>query len=269
MEEKEKRQLIKDKLQQSNPIMADLDDFFAKKDRKKTKTKKFATPDEFVKKLEDTTKRNEVVKPRKEPQSTQSDGVENESGEPLHAPEEDEWRDFEEAERNVDYTGLKIQNVQLNDDDYYSGSEGDGGDGEGEDGEGDKGAWKKVSGGGGSGTAGADGKANSQTEKESSKTQKAASGLATSSTGRYVSPAMRNLQQPLNPMRLKKDALPDINNEEYFPTLGDAKKEELRKKKNEPAFEEVKSGARFQRSSDLPTNAPVSIGNRYNSLSDS
>lgn len=68
--------------------MADnLDDFFAKKDRKKTKTKKFATPDEFVKKLEDTTKRSEVVKPRKEPQSTQSDGVENESGEQLHAPE--------------------------------------------------------------------------------------------------------------------------------------------------------------------------------------
>lgn len=70
--------------------MADLDDFFAKKDRKKTKTKKFATPDELVKKLEDTTKRNEVVKPRKEPQSTQqpSDGgVENESREQLHAPE--------------------------------------------------------------------------------------------------------------------------------------------------------------------------------------
>lgn len=68
--------------------MADLDDFFAKKDRKKTKTKKFATPDELVKKLEDTTKKNEV-KPRKEPhsllQSTQSDGVEIESGEQLHA----------------------------------------------------------------------------------------------------------------------------------------------------------------------------------------
>lgn len=77
--------------------MADLDDFFAKKDRKKTKAKKFATPDELVKKLEDTTKKNEV-KPRKEPQSslqsTQSDGVEIESGggsgsgEQLHATPE-------------------------------------------------------------------------------------------------------------------------------------------------------------------------------------
>lgn len=113
-------------------------------------------------------------------------------------------------------------------------------------------------------------KANSQADKDSSKSQKSASGLAASSTGRYISPALRAAGQgPLMPMRLKKDALPDINNEEYFPTLGDAKKEELRKKKNEPAFEEVKSGARFQRESDLSTNAPVSIGNRYTSLADS
>lgn len=67
--------------------MADLDDFFAKKDRKKTKGKKFATPDEFVKKLEDSTRKTSESKPRKELQSTQSDGVENESGEQLPAPE--------------------------------------------------------------------------------------------------------------------------------------------------------------------------------------
>lgn len=65
--------------------MADLDDFFAKKDRKKTKSKKFATPDELAKKLEDTTKKNEV-KPK--PQSaTQSDGVEIESTDPLPTTE--------------------------------------------------------------------------------------------------------------------------------------------------------------------------------------
>jgi len=226
-----------------------------------------------VKKLEDSTKKSEV-KPRKEPslQSTQSDGVEIESGEKVHAPEqEDEWREFEEEERK-DYTGLKIQNLELNDDDYNSGSDGDGAEGDGEDGENDKGAWKKLAGGGGgSGSSGSGGtseaKSNSNADKDSAKK----TGLATSSTGRYISPALRQQQQSslLAPVRLKKDALPDINNEEYFPTLGDAKKEELRKKKNEPAFEEVKSGARFQRSSDLPTNAPVSIGNRYNSLADS
>lgn len=247
--------------------MADLDDFFAKKDRKKTKGKKFATPDELVKKLEDTTKKNEV-KPRKEPQSllqsTQSDGVEIESGEQSHAAatEEDEWKEFEEEERK-DYTGLKIQNLQLNDDDYYSGSDGDGGDGDG-DGDDKEGAWKKLSGDKG-GSAESKSKSNADSEASAKK-----SGLAASSTGRYVSPALRQQQSSLlAPVRLKKDALPDINNQEYFPTLGDAKKEELRKKKNEPAFEEVRQGARYQRSSDLPTNAPVSIGNRYNSLADS
>ena len=39
--------------------MADLDDFFAKKDKKKSKTKKFLTPEEVVKKLEDTSKKVE------------------------------------------------------------------------------------------------------------------------------------------------------------------------------------------------------------------
>lgn len=183
----------------------------------------------------------------------------------IDSEQEDEWRDFEE-ERGRDYTGLKIQNIELNDDDYYSGSDGDGGEGDGEDGDGEKGAWKKPSGPEGAAAAAAASKANSSKPAESADSAK--KGLSASSTGRYVSPALRQ-QQTLLPVRLKKDALPDISNEELFPTLGDAKKEELRKKKNEPAFEEVRSGARFQRSSDLPTNAPVSIGNRYNSLADS
>lgn len=179
--------------------------------------------------------------------------------------QEDEWRDFEEESRK-DYSGLKIQNIELNDDDYYSGSDGDGGEGDGEDGDGEKGAWKKPSGPEGAAAAAAAAKASSSKPTEAADAAK--KGLSASSTGRYVSPALRQ-QQMLLPVRLKKDTLPDLSNEELFPTLGDAKKEELRKKKNEPAFEEVRSGARFQRSSDLPTNAPVSIGNRYNSLADS
>lgn len=57
--------------------MADLDDFFAKKDRKKSKTKKFATSDELAKKLEDTTKKCELLKRKETTQlpSTQSDAA--------------------------------------------------------------------------------------------------------------------------------------------------------------------------------------------------
>lgn len=42
--------------------MADLDDFFAKKDRKKAKGKKFTTTEEVAKKLEDTSS-----KPKEKP----------------------------------------------------------------------------------------------------------------------------------------------------------------------------------------------------------
>lgn len=43
--------------------MADLDDFFAKKDRKKSKsTKKYATTEEVAKKLEDSAKKTEKLK---------------------------------------------------------------------------------------------------------------------------------------------------------------------------------------------------------------
>lgn len=69
--------------------------------------------------------------------------------------------------------------------------------------------------------------------------------------------------------RLKKGVLPDIHNQEYFPVLGSAKPEEVKKKKPDPGFEEVKHGSRVQRSQEMSTNAPVSIGNRFNSLSDS
>lgn len=44
--------------------MADLDDFFAKKDRKKAKGKKFTTTEEIAKKLEETGKKAEKPKPK-------------------------------------------------------------------------------------------------------------------------------------------------------------------------------------------------------------
>lgn len=53
--------------------MADLDDFFAKKDRKKSKTKKFATSDELAKKLEDTTKKCDLKRKETQLPLTQSD----------------------------------------------------------------------------------------------------------------------------------------------------------------------------------------------------
>lgn len=53
--------------------MADLDDFFAKKDRKKSKsTKKFSTTDEVAKKLEDNAKKSEKLKKERVPEGDET-----------------------------------------------------------------------------------------------------------------------------------------------------------------------------------------------------
>lgn len=55
-----------------------------------------------------------------------------------------------------------------------------------------------------------------------------------------------NYFQPLRPSKLRSSTAPDIANEDFFPTLANARPEEQRKKKNEPAFEEVRHGGRVQ-----------------------
>lgn len=106
--------------------MADLDDFFAKKDRKKgTKGgKKFTTTEELAKKLEETHRREkERLKEMKTLSSKNVDGDGELGGE---RKDEDEWKDFEEEKK--DYTNLKIQNLQITESPNTE-------DGEGEDGE--------------------------------------------------------------------------------------------------------------------------------------
>ena len=55
--------------------MADLDDFFAKKDRKKAKGKKFTTTEEIAKKLEETGKRVEKPKLKEKPTNPEGEEV--------------------------------------------------------------------------------------------------------------------------------------------------------------------------------------------------
>lgn len=214
--------------------MADLDDFFAKKDRKKSKTKKFATAEELAKKIEDTTKKSTEVKPRKVT-STNTDGIESKNVEPV----EEEWKEFEEERK--DYSGLKLAQLNM-EDDHNQGSAGNEDGGSGMDGgDGDRsgadssdrkaGAWKKV-------------------ESTSEAPEKPSPGL-------YVS---RNLRG-----KLKKGVAPDLKNEEYFPTLGTDQPDPTKSKKDS-TFEEVKHGGRV-RQSDLPSAAPLSVGNRFTSLS--
>lgn len=63
--------------------------------------------------------------------------------------------------------------------------------------------------------------------------------------------------------RLRKGVAPDLSSQEYFPTLGQDKPEKTGIKKG---FEEIKHGARP--ATKQVGNAPVSVENRFNTLSD-
>ena len=112
--------------------MADLDDFFAKKDKKKSKVKKF-TASELLNSSkyqqgEDVAaaptgvpKKQPAEKPKKEEvvqESVESENVPAKS-KPTGEAEDEEWGEFEQ-EKERDYSGLKIQKLQIQDseDDY-------------------------------------------------------------------------------------------------------------------------------------------------------
>ncbi|CAH0770940.1 unnamed protein product [Bemisia tabaci] len=109
--------------------MADLDDFFAKKDRKKSKTtKKFTTTDDLAKKLEETSKKTEKLKKEKMTASSvptnnlAQDIVADETAAPAFN-DEDEWKEFTEEKK--DYSSLKIQHLQISENDAENGDQND------------------------------------------------------------------------------------------------------------------------------------------------
>ncbi|XP_062546860.1 protein CDV3 homolog [Armigeres subalbatus] len=229
--------------------MADLDDFFAKKDRKKSKTKKFATPEELAKSIEEAAKKTAESKARKvTPQNPE--GVGNEPKKPAQADEE--WKEFEEERK--DYSGLKLAQLTISEQEGSEDTAGkDGGsavdgDGEGGDvgsGNNKSGAWRNVD----SSAESAD----KQQQLQQQQQQRAGPSV-------YVTPAMKNL-------RLKKKGVaPDLKNEEFFPTLGAEAPVDPTRGKKDSTFEEVKHGGRV-RSSDLPSAQPLQVGNRFTSLS--
>uniref|UniRef100_A0A6B2E8L2 Protein CDV3 homolog n=1 Tax=Phlebotomus kandelakii TaxID=1109342 RepID=A0A6B2E8L2_9DIPT len=225
--------------------MADLDDFFAKKDKKKSKVKKFTTADDLVKKLEDTSKKVET-KPK-----TRGAGNEEEFNSQVR---EDEWKDFEEERK--DYSGLKIGQLTLNEEEHHT--DGDQGseaqsdtEGNAEAGDRKKGPWNAVQ-------------------------EKAAAAAPPQPPPPVAAPAQPNIYRPpalqsqLAKVRLREmgsRVAPDISSEEYFPSLGAAPpKPEAPKKKLDPGFEEVRHGSRSARPSEVTKSSPVTIGNRFHSL---
>ncbi|GFS20234.1 CDV3-like protein [Elysia marginata] len=192
--------------------MADssLDDFFAKKDKSKKKLKVKGDGD-------DTTKQTKKEKKKRDKESS---GLG--SNNILGNQEDEEWKDFEE-EKKADYTGLRIQTLQIaakEEQDKESGDCDD--DGDDEDGEnrgkkdGASGPWAK----------------NNTTVPEPSQPIVQAEAVKESPAaakvpGKYVPPAQRAAamssasSHPMANSRRKKEA-PNMNSEVDFPTLGGA-----------------------------------------------
>ncbi|KAF2361896.1 Protein CDV3 [Trinorchestia longiramus] len=126
--------------------MADLDSFFAKKDKKKVKGKKFTTTDEIAKRLHDTEKKvataakSELSRKTEEIDdiiSKSNSATSNEAGvvdlvavvevEKEVKVEEEQWDDFKD-EAAVDVSNLRITNMTTDDDDDAGRAGGEGGD---------------------------------------------------------------------------------------------------------------------------------------------
>lgn len=223
--------------------MADLDDFFAKKDKKKGKPKKFVTAEEIAKQLDDTSKKAVESKMKMKP----TEPAENKAD---SKQQDDEWMEVKEQKK--DYTGLKLAQLTIddesnhNDPDHLGDSNDPNYDGEGGGEGGDRDPtkpWNKLD-----ATAAARAKVPSAVEP----------AAATSNV--YISPALKNLRAK------QKKGAPDLKSEEYFPTLGMEKPEPPKLPKKDPTFEDVKHGGRVK-AVEPSSSGHVSVGNRFTSLS--
>ncbi|XP_050071023.1 protein CDV3 homolog [Anopheles maculipalpis] len=224
--------------------MADLDDFFAKKDKKKGKAKKFVTAEEIAKQLDDTSKKVVESKMKLRP-------VDLTDGRHETHDMDDEWKVVEETKK--DYSGLKLAQLTIDDEGNQLDSENAGdindpnNDAEGREGE-DRDPtkpWNKVD------------------ANAAAKEKVVAAEPAPTTSNIYISPAMKSLMAK---QKQKKGIAPDLQSEEYFPTLGQEKPAEPPKQpKPDPTFEEVKHGMRAKTVEQSST-SQISIGNRYNTL---
>ncbi|CAG9134212.1 hypothetical protein JYU34_001147 [Plutella xylostella] len=219
--------------------MADLDDFFAKKDRKKSKSvKKFATTDEVAKKLDDPKQKSDVRPKKERPVQEGEEGG--------RAGEEEEWKEYEEPVK--DYTGLKIQVLQGGNGQQDSGRDSAGeecGPNEGVKG---KGPWNKP--------AESQEQAPPPPPVEEPKPPKE----APKSTA-YVPPVARNrpTAEPMAKRNQSKHA-PDIHNDDFFPVLGAAPGGKR------GGWSTAGGQGSAPRASAPP--APLALGNRFNTLTD-
>jgi len=264
--------------------MADLDDFFAKKDKKKKGKKAFskANTEVLAKNLEENDRKeqqaeekaNDVVQRGPRP-------IENQSG---SQEETDEWKEYEDTK--LDYTNLKIDTLKIEEDPDPN----DDGDDVNEDGEKVKkskegGPWSKLV------KSDSLDEPNDNEEKTpepvpKEETPEPAPAPATKSS--YVPPHLRNASTaasanpvgptvggPRGPAGRRTKHAPDISSEVYFPSLSAAMGTDdpayrgTGQSNSNRGFEEVKSGGNQSLYNSRASEAPkLSLDNKFAALRD-
>jgi len=257
--------------------MADLDDFFAKKDKKKKGTKKFskANTDVIAKNLEETAKKELKAQEKLEPLATSA--ALNEENKTETKVEDDEWEVYREDKK--DYTGLKIETLKVEEEPEEEEAE----EQMNEDGEmvtvkkEESGPWNKKAG------------TNNNTEEKAQQEEKTPepdhTAPAPAPARGYVPPHLRggNVAAdpspgmgPRRPMKGRNRAAPDINSEVYFPSLSSTADDCAPKgawgkkleKRDEGQFEEVRERQGQTHSSRSAEAPKLILGNRFEGLRD-
>jgi len=269
--------------------MADLDDFFAKKDKKKKGKKAFskANTEVLAKNLEE----NDMAKQQAEDKATDvlqrgSRPVENQPG-----VEEvvEEWKEYEDTK--LDYTNLKIDTLKVDEDPDPN----DDGDDVNEDGEKVKkskrgGAWSElVASDSLDKPSDSEEKTPEPVPKKKEETPEPAPSAAPATKSSYVPPHLRGggaasasannmppggptVGGPRGPRRPKH--APDINNEVYFPSLSAAMGSDDpayrgQQSNSNRGFEEVKSGGNQSSYNSRANEAPkLHLDNKFAALRD-
>lgn len=262
--------------------MADLDDFFAKKDKKKKTKKGFskANTEVLAKNLEENDRKEQQAEDKATDVVSRGPRfIENQQGLGNEA-DGDEWKEYEDTK--LDYTNLKIDSLKIEDE--ADGVEDD--DDVNEDGEKVKkskegGPWSKLV---ASDSVDKPGEHEEQDDKEeppaATTVPDAAAAPATKSS--YVPPHLRNSANssantgPVtsSAKRGRPKYAPDINSEVYFPSLSAAMGTDDPNRGQDQGssnrgFEEVKSGGNQSSYNSRAAEAPkLALDNKFAALRD-
>jgi len=254
--------------------MADLDDFFAKKDKKKKGTKKFsqANTDVIAKNLEES-----AIKEQLQQDKDITNIGEEMNPENVNQQDDDEWDDYRENKK--DYTGLKIETLVIEDPEKPVVEEETEVNENGEvvKKKEESGPWNKK-----------DGERSNSSEVESPVVEsKPLPGAVLEQPnvvgGAYVPPAMRrgggeasqpSVTEPRKPLTRKMKAAPDISSAINFPSLSAAAEDTAPKGawgkklvRDEAAFEEVR-GDYSKNQHRGPDGPKLTLGNKFDALRD-